>query len=666
MVVITSGMRRELFLIGYFFRKKFLSFFIISTFSLGCSSGYESKIQSSTGVKENSSVLEDDLLKSVDQASQVGKAKWKVVSRNKDKTGDLDSDQQLSLSGIELYVKNCSVCHGPIVSTPKRGFKKEQIKASIAHVPEMKHLSRLTDESIALIARALNDDKSICVPVEEPLRTSLARLNAEEYNHTVRDLLRDTSRPAQNFSPGSRGKIFSNIATNLTVSPNGFLELYSAAGDLATEFVRLDNTLKAIWQIYLPCNINQALSPQCIEGFVEKFGLRAYRRPLTKVDKDHFATLVRELKANGESGKDLLTGILEAFLISPNFLFKVIDKTNSDLNLNSYELATRLSYFLWQSTPDQTLLDAAANGDLLDKQKRAKVVEGMMASQKFSESFENFVTDWLMLWGLEERADEIVRASSIEAQTLSDMRRETMDFVKYHLFEEKPLSELLTAEYTFASENLAQYYGLASQRDAKSSRLSLAGTPRIGVATHASILVLTSEIAKTTPTKRGKWMLDRLLCKAPPDPEAVVPFEERDLMGKSVKEKMAIHRQNPSCAGCHEYMDPVGLGLEAFDQFGQVRGRYSDGRVVETAAKWPDGSSYTGAREMISIWNRHDYLSECLAGHVLTYSTGTELGAKNTCQVEHLRKLTASKGQLTLKSIMTQITESPQFLQTLK
>ncbi|MDD9950840.1 MAG: DUF1592 domain-containing protein, partial [Zetaproteobacteria bacterium] len=453
-----------------------------------------------------------------------------------------------------------------------------------------------------------------------------------------------------------------------TFSPNVFIEIYTMAELLATEFVQNSSKYPTYWKKYLPCKLNDPIEARCLQGFLKNFGRLAYRRPLNNTEFDQLNLLAQDFTGKYADTRKVLTHLITSFLLAPQFWFKGVEPARLEDALGPYELATRLSYFIWRSMPDEDLLQAAASGEILNPEKRRALVQKMLDSPRSLQGLDSFVNDWLSLWELRDRSKEIQANSSLPRSVLQAMEDETRDFIRYIFQQQKPAEDILAAKYSVVHPELAKYYGLQHKSTSAAPPSSLEATPRKGVATHASILTLTSDIYSTNPTRRGKWILERLLCQAPPTPEAVESFNFEKLKGKSVKEKMEIHRKSEACAGCHKLMDPIGLGFEGFGPLGLPRTHYPNQQPVETHSSWPTGEAYANAEELVDIWLEKDFFLNCLTTHLLTSALNTELSPANSCQVKSILSLTQSNhaAPVTLKQLMIQITESPQFLTRLR
>ncbi len=335
---------------------------------------------------------------------------------------------------------------------------------------------------------------------------------------------------------------------------------------------------------------------------------------------------------------------LQAILVSPNFLFRVEldpEPNNPDAirTLNDFELATRLSYFLWSSTPDDELLTLARLGKLHETDTLDRQVRRMLADPKSQALVENFAGQWLQLRNLDVASPDRGRYPEFDEALRTAMRKETEQFFASILREDGSLLDFIDGNYTFVNERLARHYGIEGVKGEEYRRVELDPAQRGGVLTQASVLTVTSNPTRTSPVKRGKWVLENLLGTPPPPPPANVPElktdEEAQLTG-SLRERMEQHRANPDCAVCHNRMDPLGFGLENYDGIGGWRTK--DGAFdIDPSGELPGGLAFAGPQELKQILKaRQDDFIRCLAEKMLTYALGRGVEYSDRCTVEDL------------------------------
>jgi hypothetical protein len=400
---------------------------------------------------------------------------------------------------------------------------------------------------------------------------------------------------------------------------------------------------------------------------IVRFAQRAWRRPLSTDESGRLLGLIQADWRRGESFRDGVRLGLEAVLVSPHFLFRgelqpAPDNPRAVHPINEYALASRLSYFLWSSMPDQELFREAARGTLhrhLEKQ-----VLRMLASPKSRALVENFAGQWLQTRNLDLAAPDREAFPLFGESLRSAMRRETELFVESIMRDNHSVLEFLTGDYTFVNERLAKHYRIEGIKGDEFQRVSLAGTARKGILTQGAILTLTSNPTRTSPVKRGKWVLENLLNSPPPPPPPNVPVlseaKEKVLSG-TLRQRMEQHRANPTCASCHERMDPIGFGLENFDAIGAWREK--DGKfAVDAGGTLITGESFKTAAELLDILGekkRNDFV-KCLIDKMLTYALGRGMDYFDRCALDQIAANVA-RHDYRFSSLVLEIVKSPPF-----
>jgi hypothetical protein len=378
---------------------------------------------------------------------------------------------------------------------------------------------------------------------------------------------------------------------------------------------------------------------------------RGFRRPVTDAEVSRFATLVDQtVTQHKETYEYGLFVALQAMLVSPDFLFRKEADPEGDAterNLNDYEVASRLSYFLWSSMPDDELLQLAENKRLLDRSILRQQIERMLRDEKALALGQNFASQWLNLRNLADVRPNPELFPEFDDSLRSAMGQETILLFNTIVREDRSVDEFLAADYSFINERLAKHYGIAGVTGDQFVRVSLQGTNRTGVLTHASILTLTSNPGRTSPVKRGKWIMENILGDAPPPaPPGVPPLEEttKDVTGLSLRERLELHRKDPGCASCHMAMDPLGMGLENFDAVG--RWREKDGeKPVDPSGDLPSGEKFAGPSELISIIRgRQEKFSRTIVERLMVYALGRGLEYYDKCAVDQTMDLMKQRG----------------------
>jgi mono/diheme cytochrome c family protein len=392
---------------------------------------------------------------------------------------------------------------------------------------------------------------------------------------------------------------------------------------------------------------------------------RAFRRPVTDEEVGRVLALVEMADRDGENFNTSIGLALQAILVSPNFLFRVeLDPDNPDeiRTLNDFELTTRLSYFLWSSMPDDELMTLARLGTLRSDDNLNQQVRRMLADEKSRSLVENFAGQWLQLRNLKLAAPDKGKYPGFDEALRQAMQKETELFFATILREDRSVLEFLDADYTFVNERLAAHYGIADVKGEEFRRVALNPDQRGGVLTQASVLTVTSNPTRTSPVKRGKWVLENLFGTPPPPPPPDVPElkDEGEALTGSLRQRMEQHRSNAACAVCHNRMDPLGFGLENFDGIGGWRTK--DGTFeIDASGELPGGEKFAGPRELKAILlARQDDFVHCLSEKMLTYALGRGVEYSDRCTVEDIAKAT-QQGEQKFSSLILAIVHSDAF-----
>jgi mono/diheme cytochrome c family protein len=390
--------------------------------------------------------------------------------------------------------------------------------------------------------------------------------------------------------------------------------------------------------------------PDAARRILERLASRAYRRPATRGELDRLLELIKLAQQDNASFEESIQLGLQAILVSPHFLFRIEENPppgETERNLSDYELATRLSYFLWSSMPDDELFKHALRGTLRKGDNLAQQVRRMLKDSRSKALVDNFAAQWLQLRKFDEMTLSERHFPDFTPQLREDMRRETELFFSEIVRQDRSVLELLSADYTFINERLAKHYGIQDVKGEDFQRVSLAGSPRGGILTQASILTLTSNPTRTSPVKRGRWILENLLGEPPPPPPPDVPdlIEEGEELTGTLREQMEQHRENPNCAVCHAQMDALGFALENFDAVGAWR--LFDGKhQIDAAGELPDGEKFQGPAELTRLLQtkRNEQFVRCLSEKLLTYALGRGLEYYDQCTVDRITEVTAMDG----------------------
>ena len=383
----------------------------------------------------------------------------------------------------------------------------------------------------------------------------------------------------------------------------------------------------------------------CVEQILTTVARKAYRRPVTKAEVASLMNFVAQAKADGQDNEHGVQLALEAILVSPNFLFRVEhDSVQQAHKVTDLELASRLSYFLWSSMPDDELLNLAESSKLHDAAILNAQVKRMMADPRSSALAENFAGQWLEIRNLDYVKPDPDKFLRWGPDLRDAMKTETQMFFDHILRQNRPLSEFLDAKYTFLNERLASFYGVKGVTGNEFRKVDLTGDQRGGLLSQASILTVSSYPSRTSVVIRGKYVLRNILGAPPAPPPPDVPALDEAAVGTSMslRQQMEKHRDNAVCASCHTKMDPLGFGLENYDAIGRWRTR--DGKFpVDSSGTLPNGKSFNTPAEMraVLISQLPDF-AHCVIEKMLTYSLGRGLQPYDRPAVNEIsRKLEA-------------------------
>jgi len=421
-----------------------------------------------------------------------------------------------------------------------------------------------------------------------------------------------------------------------------YLEVVSPA---ATRPVALPESHKRIF-VRQPTSVDE--EDTAAREVITTFARRAYRRPVRNEEVDRLLKFYQMGRTGGENFQTSIKLALQAVMVSPHFLFR--GELQPDPNdpksvhsIDEFALASRLSYFLWSSMPDEQLFAQAERGTLRKNLERQ--IKRMLKDPKSEALVDNFAGQWLQIRNLAQASPAKEKYPKFDEPLRDAMEKETELFIQNIIREDRTVLDFINADYTFVNERLAKHYGIPGVKGEQFQRVSLKGTPRGGILTHASILTITSNPTRTSPVKRGKWVLENLLGTPPPPPPPDVPElkDEKKLAG-TLRERMEQHRANPNCAVCHQRMDPIGFGFENFDGIGAWREK--DGNaIIDPSGELVTGESFKGPAELRAILlkqKRADFV-RCLSEKMLTYGLGRGLEYYDRCAIDQISKDLAKK-----------------------
>jgi hypothetical protein len=573
--------------------------------------------------------------------------------------GKLDFQKDI----VPLLNKSCSECHGknsadgdlnldtlvetrPLVVNRTHWVNVIQ-QLKIRSMPPVDAEQPAETDRRTMVAWLTNaienfDYSTVRQPGYEPAR----RLTHDEYNNTIRDLTGIDIRPADRFPADLTATSgFENSANSLFLQPIT-LERYIGAAEsiAAAAWPKNPRTAvqRAAWQLLMG-DVSDLRAEGAIESVLRSFGRRAYRR---LVEAEEIAALVGHYErrlSREASPREALRDVVQVMLVSPSFLIRTESdgsKVGQPFRISEWELASRLSYFLWASMPDADLFQLAEAGQLSKADVLRTAVERMLKDPKASTLGSIFASQWLGFTDLGR-----VRPGQIDNPWATDsliaaMKDESAMLFNSVVRNNAPLDRLIDADYTFVNEELAKHYQMSGVRGDKMRQVSLQTSPRRGILGHGSILAVTSFPGRTSPVIRGNWILSELLgTPPPPPPPNVSEFDERVAENRKLtqRQKLERHRQKPNCYSCHSQIDPLGFALEEFEWFGRHRPT-SRGKAVDTNGQLPDGEPFEGLTGLTQslLRDRIDDLTTQICRKMLSYALGRQLEFYDEATVREL------------------------------
>ena len=511
----------------------------------------------------------------------------------------------------------------------------------------------------------LTESECVGKPVT-PGRMPLRRLTATEYNNTVRDVLGDTLAPGNDFPPTGVGSGFDNDADAYTTQQVDVQAWLNASEAVAAAY-------RAAGKLKLSCASD---GEACATTFIKTMGKKLFRRPVGDVEVTSYLTRFRAGMSGG-TFEEGLEWVLGRMLMSPHFLYRVELESSGKpagtvVPLNDYSMATRLSFFLWGTTPDDALMAAADAHELSTVDGVATQVKRMMAMPAFADTLASFHSQWVQ-WGGVLGAEKVtVTTPAFDAHLQAAMIRESELFVKSVFDGGGSFKDLLTASYTFVNPDLAKFYGVTYPGKADSKDFMKVDLPhRAGLLTQPSITAALSHPNQTAPVKRGLMIRSRMLCFDPPPPPMGLKIQLPEVVpGQSTRQRFEAHRAVEPCKSCHVYLDPLGMPLENYDEFGRYRdmdqgvavdatGGFtkvaSKGNVVDPALAPINGAADMGAQLAML-----PEAQQCLVQNWFRFAAGHQEENSDACAVYSLIDRFKSSG-LKLDDLVVALATSDSF-----
>ncbi len=486
-------------------------------------------------------------------------------------------------------------------------------------------------------------------PAPDPGPAPIRRLTRVEYNNTIYQLLGDTSRIADRFPPDEEAGGFDNQAQILVVSPLLAEHYLSAAEDLAAAHA------PTLMQRLANCQGAASSDPACeadADAFIRDFGKHAYRRPLTDDEALAHLDLFRQGAALGDEPDSPAAGlelVVQTMLQSPHFLYRVefgaaTPEHGDVVALTSHEIASRLSYLLWNTMPDAALFEAADADQLRTREQIEAQARRMLATPRAREAVKNFHRQWLHLDDIQPQILANGKSLEIYPDYYSGLpmlwQQETEAFIDYAVFEQDAnIDTLLTAPYTMMNAELAEFYGVSGPTGLEFERVERDPALYAGFLTHAGLLALLAKPDRSSPIHRGKFVREFLLCQVPPPPPDVVPEAPSVDESQTTREQFSQHSKDPLCQGCHQMMDPIGFGFEHFDGIGRYReqewGLEIDARG-ELLATDVDGP-YDGVAALAAKLAASDQVKTCVATQWFRFGYGRTETEADACSMSDIQ-----------------------------
>lgn len=536
----------------------------------------------------------------------------------------------------------------------------------------VQYLASASEDALAAERRRLGDVAAGSEPTQ-----LVRRLTHSQYNNTVRDLLGDYSKPAQRFPPEDYVDGFKNQLGAQGMPPL-LVETYSTAAEkLAVNAFRVGDVNGLI-----PCKPASASDEKCRDQFVRTFGLRAFRRPLRAEEFQRYAEAFRDQARSSGAFLEGARVVVEAMLQSPNFLFHL--EAGPDGRSSDYDIASRLSYLLWNTMPDEALLEAAEKGALRTVEGREQAARRMLDNPLARQALDEFFDEWLRLDRVANAVKQRRLYPEFSPELAAAMAEETRRLLHHLVWEDRNFMEAFAADYSFLTSELASLYHLPAPAGEFEMVRFPADACRAGLLGQGSFLASTAGPTDTSPTARGIFIREQLLCQhVPPPPPGVnttlpEPTEDK---ARTRRQLMVAHVENPTCAACHRLMDPIGFGLENFDAIGRWRDKetiqFASERDEDDRRKEPKKidleietqgeiaglpkSAFSEPKQLGRILAESPVCQECIVRQMFRYGYGRLESASDEATIDDLFATFRGSG-FRFKDLLIALVRSPEFL----
>jgi hypothetical protein len=498
----------------------------------------------------------------------------------------------------------------------------------------------------------------------DPGSIAIHRLNNLEYDNTMRDLVGVDAMARKTFQPDETGVDFDNDAAAFTMNDARYEQYFNTA-DTIGETVFADTTPTGLRQTYVYGLVSPACAPTtasttCSSRIISAFAQKAWRRPITTPELQGLVDLATNAISLGETADGSIKQVVKTLLASPQFLYRIeLDPSPASLTphaLDPYELATRLSYLGWSSMPDKTLFDLAASKQINADAVLTAQVDRMLADPKGASFTESFAGQWLGARNMQSHQVEPTAFPAFDEPLRAAFVQEELMYFDEFLDGSLPMTKFFTTPENFVNARLAKHYGFPAPTAAGFQKVMNGDPNRVGFLGLGSFLTFSSFSYRTSPTLRGRWVLENLLCTTINPPAMPVPkldgtatATDPNAQQENVRERLTLHRQNATCAGCHAVLDPIGLGLENFDGIGAYRTKYpaANSPPIDASGMLPTGETFSSVAQLAAILSSGDHLQQltnCASQKLMTYALSRALGASDEPYLNQVRTSWAGQG----------------------
>lgn len=503
-----------------------------------------------------------------------------------------------------------------------------------------------------------------CGEGRDPGKPVIRRLNRTEYDNSLLELTGLDLNLADGFTPDATGYGFDNIAEALALSPVLIEQYHQAAKKLLAELPKHPEARRRVFFVAPSKDLAERAAAKLV---IERFAGRAFRRPADPSFVEKLLALYDQARAKGEGHEAAVHPMLLAVLISPRFLVR-IESAKPGLSgpypVDDYDLASRLSFFLWSSPPDDELLALAEKKALGSTEVLEAQARRMLADPRSRGLADNFIGQWLQLRGLAAHKPDLKKFPQFTESLRAAMQQELNLFLGEIVRKDRPVTELISADYTYLNEELARHYGIPNVKGAQARRVALPDARRGGVLTTAALLMTLADPDRNNVPRRGNYIAGAILGSPPPPPPPDVPALEEakaaDGKPKTLRQRLELHRTKPECMNCHSKIDPLGFSLENFDAIGRWRDE-EEGAPVEASGVLPNGQAFSGPVELKKILlSRRDDFVRTMAENMLIYALGRGLQLEDECVIRDVLKA-ASAGEYRFSTVVLTIVKSHPF-----